>query len=525
MSDDRDKRTYKEILESFIKELNNKGAKLDYNNIDDKQRLELLDILLNQCNNHMRPFVVHILGHKWHWFHEYWFDAFKKYDINTVIAARGIGKSFHWTQMLNEYMNFIQRKYKTIISSYNDTATKDFLKDIRDDIEFNELLSSKIPESKSSDWNKGNLEFTNRSHMKGISITSQIRRVHVNYFVADDILNDDVELPPEEIKRKVYATILPVINIRRGKFTLLGTKFAEDDIFSFMLEQAKIQKTYHYMELRVELDEKEEKAYFILETEDGIVARIADTGNTDIYSYDFLLSMKQVEPNYFYREYGCQIVAGKDVPFPLDILLDSRDREISYEEVGDRKKRYIGGLDSAVSTNKGADESVLMIGYKNKENEKISPAVIYADNTLQSPERLAEIRKVMDSFFKPPILAEKNSMGQTNIEHINRKGYNLIPFHTDRLKKIDLTEYASRVVKSGKVSLPYKTSRDKMKTDKLIHQLSGVKEKKTRTGLRSYDGTTKHDDYYIAFILMLKELSNNEHMPTRVFAYTRDELQ
>ena len=524
MSDKDDRRNYDDILISFIEELNSKGANLVFNTLSEEKKLSLMTILVEQCNEHMKPFVLHVLGYKWHWFHNYWFESFKKYDINCVIAARGCGKSFMWTQMLNEYMNFIQKGYKAIICSYNDTATKDFLKDVRDDIENNLFLSSKIPESKSSDWNKGNLEFSNRSHITGISITSQIRRKHVNYFVADDILNDDVELPPEEIKKKVYATILPVINIRRGKFSLLGTKFAEDDIFSFLYEQSKQQSTYHYMELRVELDESEEKAYFILETEEGIIKKVVDTGNTNIYSYDFLLSLKQVEPNYFYREYGCQIVSGKDVPYPLDILIDSKDKEISYESSGDRSKSYVGGLDSAVSTNKDSDESVLMMGYQNKDNF-IIPAYVYADNTLDAPRRLDEIKKSMNLFSKPQILAEKNSMGQTNIDHINLENFHLIPFHMDRNKKIDLTEYASRIVKGGKVKLPYKTSRDQMITDKIIHQLSGVREKRTRTGLKSYDGTTKHDDMYIAFILMIKQMADRSGMPTKIKSYTRENLK
>ncbi len=522
MTNDKEKRTYEEILKSFIKELNSKGAKINYNRLDDKQKLELLDVLLELCNEHMKPFMIHVLGCKWHWFHDYWFDAFKKYDINCAIASRGLGKSFFWTEKLTTYMNFIQKGYKTIVSSYNATATLDFLKAIRDDIEASEFLGSKIPESKSSDWNKGNLEFSNRSHIKGISITSQIRRVHVNYFIADDILNDDVELPPEEIKRKVYATILPVINIRRGKFTLIGTKFAEDDIFAFLYEQSKDQKTYHYMELRIELDEKEEKAYIVLETEDGIIRREPDTGYTDIYSYDFLLSMKQVEPNYFYREYGCQIVSDKDVPFPLDILLECKDKELSYAEIADPKKTYIGGLDSAVSTAKGADESVLMIG--NQINNAIELSCVYADNKLDAPERTSEIKKKMFDFKRPSVLAEKNSIGQTNIDYINKDNFNLTPFYTSRDSKIDITEYASKIVRSGHVKFPYKTARDQLKTDKLIHQLSGVKEKRTRTGLKSYDGTTKHDDWYIAFVLMIKQMADINSAPTKVVGYSRNDL-
>jgi len=117
MSDSLDKRTYEQILKSFIKELNSKGAYLDYNKLDNKERLELLNILGHQCQNSMKPFATHVQGYDWFWFHDKWLDIFKKYYWNCIVAARGLGKSFYWTRELPGYLSSSINNYKIILSS------------------------------------------------------------------------------------------------------------------------------------------------------------------------------------------------------------------------------------------------------------------------------------------------------------------------------------------------------------------------------------------------------------------------
>lgn len=480
-----------------------------------------MQVLMDQCTKHIRPFVVHVLGYKWYWFLDHWFNAFQNHDYNCIVAARGLGKSFFWTRILPAYLAFIFKGYKCVISSYNEQATFDFVKGVRQDFELNETLHTKIPEAKSSDFNKGNLDFNNSSLIKAISITSQIRRLHVNYFVADDIINDEQKLTPEAIKGKIYATILPTLQRARGKFTLVGTRFTEDDIYAYFEEQAKTQKKYHYDELAIELDEKNEKVYIVHRTQNGIQAKYEDVD--DIFSFEDLLSLKITEPHYFSREYECSIVSDEDVPFPINVLMECRDRELSYDLVGDTSIAYRGGLDSSNSTRKDADETVLMLGYKDSDMN-IVVSNVYADNTLEAPERLKNVKRTMDKFNKPFVLAEKNAMGQTNIDMVNQDNYRLLPFHTDRVKKNDITDYASFLVKRRKVRLPYKTPKDQKITDKLIHQLAGVRTKKTRGGLPTYHGTTKHDDYYIAFCLMVKQLAESGR-PITIRSFSRDELR
>ena len=520
MDQEKDRRSYEDILKSFIKELNSKGLETNYDGISEEQQLELMHILTEECKKDIKPFIIHVLGYEWYWFHRIWFQNFMKYDINCNVAARGLGKSFFWTRILPSYLAFIISGYKTVISSYNEPATFDFVKDARTDFEENEYLGVKVAQGKSDDWNKSNLDFTNKSMIRGISITSQIRRLHVNFFNADDIINDEQKMTPEAIKSKIFATILPTLERKRGKFNLVGTRFTEDDIYAYFKEEANTNATWHYCELRLELDEKEEKIYVVHEDEDGDKEKIEDTF---LFDFQRLLTLKISEPNYFSREYECKIVSEEDVPFPLNVLHDCKDRKLSYDLIGSPKIRYKGGLDSSNSTKKDADETVLMLGYKDTD-DSIVPCYIFADNTMEAPDRLNALMKTMDKFNYPQVLAEKNSMGQTNIDMINRKGYMLEAFFTDRNKKLDITDYASIMVKRRAVRLPYKTPKDQKLTDTLIHQLTGVRQIKTRGGLPTYQGSTKHDDYYIAFVLMIKLLADKGRQ-TKVKGYARKTLQ
>lgn len=516
-------RTYEDILISFIKELNSKGAKLDYKVLTEKEQLELMSILVEECKKHMRPFVVHVLGYDWYWFHDIWFKNFKKYDVNCNVCSRSIGKTYWWSMMLPEYLSFIIPNYQTVISSYNEKVTFNFLKANRIDYEDNAFLKTKISLSKSDDWNKTTLDFSNKSFIKGISITSQIRGLHVNYFNADDIMNDDQTMAPDAVKSKLLATVFPTLERKRGKFSIVGTRFGEEDIYNFFKVESGNNATWHYCEIRVELDEINEKVYLIHETEDGIQSKTLDTGNTDLFDFKRMLTLKMTDPNYFAREYECSVVSDDDIPFPTSKLHDCRDKDLSYQQIADSKLIYAGGMDSANSTKKGADSTVLEFGHIDAEQKYVLD-FIYEDNSTETPERLKRIKKHMDSFGKLNVLTEQNSMGLTNIQMLNRERYRLEPLHMDRNKKVDMTDYASTMAKLGRIRLPYKTFKDQQLTNKLIHQLSGVRSKKTRGGKHSYDGTTRHDDLYIAFILMIKQLSKSENKPLRINGYTREDL-
>lgn len=519
-----EKRTYEDILKSFIKELNEKGANIVFEKLSEQEQLELMSILADECKKHMRPFVIHIKGDDWYWFHEYWWNNFIKYDMLCNVAARGLGKSYFWTRLISEYLTFVINAYKVTISSYNGDATLDFTGGIQVDYETNELMGTKVPTERSLDWNKHNLSFLNRSLIKGISITSQIRRVHCNYFVGDDLINDEQKMTPEELKNKIFGTIVPTLERARGKFNLVGTRFTEDDIYAYFRECAQEQKNWSYCQIHLELDEINEKIYFIISDEEGVVEKVLDTGVTDIYSFNRMLTLKQLQPNYFAREYQCEVISDEDVPFPISKLNQCKDRELSYALEAEPNRIYDGSLDSSNSTKKDADETVLMLGHYDVDKFVVID-YIYADNKKDPPQRLEDIGNGLTKFNNPRILAEQNSMGLTNIGMINDKGYRLTPFNMTRPQKLDITDYASVQVKLGRVRLPYQTLRDQQITDKLIHQLSGVRSKSTRGGKSSYDGTTKHDDYYIAFALLLKQLSKNLSKPTKIRSYSRKELE
>ncbi len=518
-----DIRTYKDILLSFINELNSNGANIDYKILSEKEQLELMSILVEECKKHIKPFVIHVLGYDWYWFHDVWFNNFKKYDVNCNVASRSLGKTFFWSMMLSEYLSFIISGYQTVISSYNEKVTFGFLKANRIDYEDNEFLKSKISISKSDDWNKTTLDFSNKSFIKGISITSQIRGLHVNYFNADDIMNDEQTMAPDVVKSKILATIFPTLERKRGKFSIVGTRFSEEDIYNFFRVEARNNETWHYCEIRIHLDEKNELVYLIHETEDGVKEKVLDTGKTNLFDFKRMLTLKMTDPNYFAREYECSVVSDDDIPFPISKLVECKDKELSYELLGDSKSIHAGGLDSANSIKKGADSTVLSIGRIDDDDNYVLE-FIYEDNRTETPERLRLIKKHMDDFGKPSILTEQNSMGLTNIQMLNNERYRLEPLHMDRNRKVDLTDYASTMVKLNKIRLPYKTIKDQAITNKLIHQLGGVRSKLTRGKKITYDGTTKHDDLYIAFILMIKQLSKNENKPLKINGYTREDL-
>lgn len=532
-------RTYDDILTSYILELNSHGANLIYSELTEKEKLELTSILLTESKTDIIPFMKHILGVDVYWFHKRWFANWKKYRNMCNVASRGCGKTFFFTGILPTWLAFSKPNYgkdakvfEEMIVGYNENEAKRFLSQVRRFIEENQLLSNIIGNSLNTDWNKLSLETNNDVAINARSFSGHLRGAHLKYMGVDDVLNDDSDITPEQMRLKINNVILPMLRRKRGKFNIVGTLFNEDDIYHYFEEKAKDPKNaksfmFGFYKIWVELDYDNEKVYMCeYDAITGKINKYLDTGVTDIYDFEDLMLAKEQEPISFAREYECKIVGDADVPFPWEDLKACCNDKFSYRKIFPLNGvTYCSGLDSSNSMNTDADSTVLMIGYTDKLEKKDVVANIYEDNYSAVPERLNTISKTLKYWNNAHCLAEKNSMGETNIQFLNNKsGLKITGITTSRESKIDFTEYASIKVKRHEVIFPYATLRDREITDRLISQLSGVNEKKTRTGKRSFVGTTKHDDLYIAFALMMKSLFSNHKKDSTVKSYTREEL-
>ena len=532
-------RTYKDILESYITELNNHGADLNYHKLDDKQRLELLDVLLKESKKNIIVYMKHIVGAQIYWFHFKWFNNWIKYRNMCNVAPRGCGKTYFFSQIIPSWLALSKPGYgkksnifKQMIVGYNEIEAKNFLSECRKLIEANELLSNLIGVGANLDWNKLSLEMRNDVSIAGRSFSGHLRGSHLKYIAIDDVLNDDSEVTPEQMRLKINATILPMLRRFRGKFNIVGTLFSEDDIYHYFEEKAKDPRNeekgmFGFYKIWVELDYDAQKVYICdYNASTGEIIKHLDTGITDIYEFDDLSLAKEQDPISFAREYECRIVSDADVPFPYDDLIKCRDERFSYKRIFPLPGRlYYAGLDSSNSMKEDADSTVLLVGYTDDTEKKDVVCEIYENNYSPVPDRLNDISKLLKKWNNAYCLAEKNSMGETNIQLLNQNsGLKISGITTSRDSKIDFTDFASVKVKRHEVIFPYATLRDKELTDKLISQLAGVAEKRTRTGKRSYDGTTKHDDLYISFCLMLQSSFKNKKQKAVVSSYTRNDL-
>ncbi|OYT15313.1 MAG: hypothetical protein B7C24_13695 [Bacteroidetes bacterium 4572_77] len=531
--------TYEDIINSYLTKLSKTQKDLpSYEDLSEKERVQLIAYITKKSKEDLGFFMEHIIQANVYWFHSLIFKLHIKYKNLCIVASRGLGKTYFATHILPIYHSFSKTKFypdklkppkwhESMIIAYNEDMGKKFLSAPRDSIEENELLINLIGSGLNIDWNKFQLQMQNKSAIVTKSFSGAIRGFHEAGVVAiDDLLSDKSELSPKAVKRDLNNIVKPITRRFRARTVLVGTRFSEDDIYGDWEEKAKYDKKglYGFIKLFVELDKEKQQVYICVEKPDGKIDKHLDTGITDIYDFDELEEAESDDPISFAREYGCEIVSDKQVPFPKNILMECRDYDLSYEIQKEKHRHYVGGLDSSNSIAKDADETVLALGYLD-EDKNIVPTKFWADNTLTAPQRIEGLKKEMIKFGRPTVLAEKNSMGQTNIDFINHDNFHLIPFNTSRLSKIDITEFAEKFVKKKQIRLPYKTAEDREITLKLIHQLSGVREKITRTGLKSYNGTTKHDDYYIAFILMIKQLLDRAHIPTRVSSFTREDLK
>ena len=329
---------------------------------------------------------------------------------------------------------------------------------------------------------------------------------------------------------KINQVILPMIRRLRGKFNIVGTLFSEDDIYHYFEEKALAPANldahmYCYCKIWVELDVKNKHVYlYHYDTTTALTKKYLDTGVTNIFDYEDLFFAQQDDPIGFLREYGCQIVSNHDVPFPMDMLQECRDERFSYKRILPQPhQNYGSGLDFSNSQRKDSDETVLATGHHDKVEGKIILDKIWSDNTLTVPERNNIISKQLREFNNSVCLAEKNSMGETSIQYLNKQNNLRIEgFSSSREKKIDFIEYASVIIKKGDFILPYGDMMSKDLTDEIIRQLAAFQKSKTRGGRHTYTNVARHDDKADAVVFMLNCIFKNKKQKARVNTYTRE---
>ena len=274
--------TYETIIRSVLDEAIVEGKDVPkYEDLTDEEKVDLI-AQIGMASKNTREgkgisfFMKHVTQSNLCWYHEKWNNLHMKYKNLCLVAPRGLGKTYWANHILPVYHSFSRtqffpihlkppKRHESMIIGYNEQMAKKFLADPRDSIETNEMLQNLIGVDANQDWNKMQLDMSNKSSIIAKSFSGAIRGFHeAGCVVADDLLSDKSEISPQELKNSLNNIVKPITRRFRARFVIVGTRFSEDDIYANMEERARLDNgrgLYGFYMVWVELDHDKQCVY------------------------------------------------------------------------------------------------------------------------------------------------------------------------------------------------------------------------------------------------------------------------
>lgn len=174
----------------------------------------------------------------------------KKAGVKEVLAIpRGHSKSTFFSRILPLHAFLFNWSSHTILLGANDTAAKDKLGKIINDIESNELLLEDFPEIKGKVFGANRIE-NNKGYAIGafgagsMGIRGQFNPTRPTLVVADDLDNDESIYSSEVIEKYINwwnSTVLPIgDNIyHTTSFIMVGTVLAENSVIKRVIQSVR----------------------------------------------------------------------------------------------------------------------------------------------------------------------------------------------------------------------------------------------------------------------------------------------
>jgi len=444
---------------------------------------DISDIEL-ECWYSFKSFCTKILKLEIAEFHAEWCDLLTGQNSRFVAieCPRGHGKSTVVTLAYILWRLWREENYEICIVSSTYDQSKKMIEKIRREINTNPYLKSIKTVDTESTWSKVQLDTTtgNKVYIKPFNDT--IQGIHVNLFIADDILRND-KLSLTEASETFWATIKPTVETKRGQLILVGTPKTITDLFV----EIEILS-------RRECNVPDMKWYFrkysaVIKNENGEWAEALWKTRFDLNRLKEI--QKQIGYRRFAREYLCDPVSPEASPFPPELTMTALE-DYSFENVGNINDNYVIGLDMARSGGNVNDWTVISVFKLDNELRRLVwieklPKGMPIKMQCEKIKRLADL-------FHARVFAEKNNIGQTFIDVLIELGAPITPFITTIRSKADMMEYLQTLFQNRRIKFPRKYD---ITSKELINEFASIRVISTAGGNETYRGDP-HDDMVLS---------------------------
>jgi hypothetical protein len=435
------------------------------------------------------------------WHHVDWADIVMNNRLFCVLAARGHGKTFLFTDAFviwklyrydknSKRIDLSRNGKEGYIFSFSMTQVERILQEIKDMIlGVPELYDLLYPGG--DGWAKTKLDLKNGSRVRTASLGSSVRGAHPGWIMLDDFLKDNVIYSVEQRQKYndyFFSVIMNMIE-PKGTVGVVGTPFHEDDLYG----RLKHTEGWHYRVYPSVLPNGQllwEERF----PEKEIIRKRKEQGSVN-----------------FSREQLCRPIVSDSSIFPLNILENSIKGMERYSMTNTLRefpvqfKRVGIGIDFSISANVGADYTVMIIGGIDKEG------VIWIVNMMRLHgksygEQMQTIKNLNVQYEPDVIFAEDNNFQKIFIEEGKKAGLPIIGHNTNVKTKYDLKEglpSLSLLFENEKIRIPVGDESSREKKDLMFSELMSV----TYTP-RGLQGVGAHDDIPMSLWKLTRGLSH-----------------
>lgn len=331
-----------------------------------------------------RFFFEDILGWQLSTHHAKWVTNLDAHNRYCVKASRDHGKSVLFMSYLLWKVIFHPKTEAMVFSHSLDQSIR-HMRNLNEWIDGVPFLSKM---KKKDAWAKTFFGFTNGSNITAKSVGGGVRGAHPHIILCDDILWGTTDTELKRVASWFYEVLVPCVH-HTGQLMIVGTPFTPTDLYT----------------------ELESKNGYLVETYPAINER-GEALWPERWDLDALdIRRKDMPAVAFTREYLCEPIDDSSSLFPSTIITpcESRNhvllgRKLAPKEGGSDDDQYFIGWDPAISSDRSADYTVMMVLRRPAEEPDILEIVhIIRRKAMDFRTQIMEIQR-LNARFRPDVI-------------------------------------------------------------------------------------------------------------------------
>lgn len=439
-----------------------------------------------------------------HPYQEKWIKLAEDNERVVIEAAAGFSK----TQVMVWYVLWIFFRKKNqevlLISKTIGQAEKNMLYRIKRVIQDNELLSELFGNERTAlSWNVKEIRTKQNNWVINVPYNENVRGYRAHYIICDEAdTYEETDTYFEDVTSRPHPG---------GKIIIISTPGGPTNLI-YQLKQND-PETYYFEKTPAILKKNGEP--FDPKTFNESMFEDAISIWNERWSVEDLKKKWTEQGKWkWITNYLCEILGETESsPFPMRIIYECYDRELTFSKEVNPKAIYFIGSDFASSIGPKADYTVNVV-IEFLDGLFTLKWISRPKKGTKRHDKVKDVKELYDIYNKYGscrVVADETNIGKEIISDLRAVGITIIQQKFQWRIRAEMLKTASNVLQSGKVKIPKKGGGEHIENDKLVNelqkQLSGFLVVKSAQGTENYKSTASHDDIAISFCMALKEAS------------------